>query len=64
MGYQCDMNCFECRFPDCVASPADILRNERKEAGIAEGKKLVRNHIKRGEIEQGKRIEGHYDNNN
>lgn len=55
MGYHCDFNCFTCRFRDCVASPRDILRNERKVAGVEDGKRLMRKHIKRGEIVEDKK---------
>lgn len=55
MGYHCDMDCFQCRFPDCVASPQDILRHERKSAGVESGKRLMRKHIKRGEIVEDKK---------
>lgn len=55
MGYKCDMDCFACRFPDCMASPHYIMHMERKESGLREGKRLVRNNVRRGDVERGKK---------
>lgn len=51
MGYECDMNCFTCRFHDCMAAPIYILKMERKEAGTEDGKRLVRSYVRRNEVE-------------